>query len=134
LPTNEAKTVCTICTHSIHSEFVIRLAHLFEELYHLILSDLTYLVVPKRDQSPFVNNNFFLFDILPSNVKAKMTWPSYMVFPLKFLVKFLMNPKAASHFGHYQPSSFLLLNICLIHCTKAGEPYCSGFLNITVQS
>jgi hypothetical protein len=52
------KTVGTICTYSIHSEFMIRLANLFKELLHLTLSDLTSLVVPRRDPSPFVNNNF----------------------------------------------------------------------------
>jgi hypothetical protein len=108
LPTNEAKTVGTICTHSIHSEFLIRLAYLFKELHYLILSNLTYLVVPKRAQSPFVNNIFFLFVILPSNVKPRMSWPAYMVFPEKFLAKFLVNPRAAGHSGPYQPPSFFL--------------------------
>jgi hypothetical protein len=68
LPSNGTKTVGTISTHS---ELVIRLAYLFKELHHLILSNFTYLVIPKRAQSPFVN---------VSNVKARISWPGYMVF------------------------------------------------------
>jgi hypothetical protein len=101
--------------------------HTIKKLHHLIISYLTYLVVPSC-VPPFENKKtknsfrYITLECQSTNVMACLHGFSGKI--------------SAQVFGESQNGCLfwtLSTSYTTITRTKAEEPYCSGFLNITVQ-